>query len=146
VIEGDDRLMAEYPPGLTRAPTLRVNTVAVRRTRDYQFISAKGTTNVLQAGGAYAQERNDCDAAWDQAGQLAELMQDKCIEAKPVIPWIETGYALGDRISEIRGRQLRFSTRVGGEQAYPGILGRRYIWREQRYETELELGITRPLN
>lgn len=144
VIEGDDRLMVEYPAGRTRSATLQVNARPFRRMRDYQFISATGTTNILQSSGLDAQERDDSASAGELARHLADSMQDRRIEAAPVIPWIETGYALGDRIAEIRGRQLRFCTRAGHESGYPAVIGRRFVWREQRYETELKLGTTRP--
>ncbi len=142
VIESDDRLTAVYGPDGLASPTLQCNALVVRRPASFQYITRKHTTNVLRSGGvAIAAERDDSAAISDLARQMAETNQDRAVRAAPVIPWIETGYALGDRIEGIYGRHLRFATALGGER-YPTVLGRRFRLEDGRYETELVLGIT----
>ncbi len=142
VIESDERLAAVYGPDGLASPTLQCNALVVRRPSSFQYVTRMHTTNALRSGGvAVAAERDDSEAIGDLARQLAVTNQDRAVRAAPVIPWIETGYALGDRIEGIYGRHLRFATILGSER-YPTVLGRRFRLDGGRYETELVLGMT----
>ncbi|HSW46490.1 MAG TPA: hypothetical protein VLM89_13060 [Phycisphaerae bacterium] len=142
VIESDDRLMATYAPDLLISPTLHVNTMVVRRPRSFQFASRSHTTNALSTVGAQPRERDDTESITALTKQLARTNQDRQVRVAPAIPWIETSYALGDRITEIRGRRVRFATARGAGTRYPAVLERRYVLAGGRYETLLTLGIT----
>ncbi|MHC4445642.1 MAG: hypothetical protein ACYTBZ_01520 [Planctomycetota bacterium] len=142
VIESDDRLTATFPSDQLASPTLQVNAMMARRTRMFKYVSRTHTTNVLNPSGSVSGERDDTPAIESLAEKLAHINQDRQVYIAPSIPWLETGYALGDRIAEIRGRHLRFSTTIGAERHWPAVIARRFVWREWRYETELTLGIT----
>jgi hypothetical protein len=143
VIESDERLVATFRPDRLASPTLEANGAVVRRPASFQFVSREHMTNVLAAstpvpGG----ERDDTDSINALAEQLARANQGRNVAAVPRIPWIETDYALGDRITEIRGRYLRLATTLLSHERFPAVLGRRFVLVDGRYETELTLGAT----
>jgi len=142
VIESDERLMATFPPESLASPTLQVNAMVVRRPQSFQYASRLHATSVLSSVGDGELERDDSNAISALAEQLAGVNQDRQVRVLPVIPWIETDYALGDQITEIRGRQLRFATTRGAERRWPAVLERRFRLNDGRYETSLTLGIT----
>ncbi len=142
VIESDERLMGTFPPDRLASPTLQLNTMIVRRPKSFQFASRAHTTNVLVSSTPALAERDDIEAIASMAESLARANQDRAVRVAPTIPWIETGYAMGDRITEIRGRQLRFATTLGAEARWPAVLERRFVLRDGRYETMLTLGVT----
>ncbi len=143
VLASDERLLGTFPAGQFASPTLQVNAMVVRRAKSFQFVSRSHTTNVLVPGTpACPAERDDSAAASSLAEQLARANQDREVRVAPTIPWIETGCAIGDRITEIRGRHLRFATTVGADVRWPAVIGRRFFLTDGRYETELTLGIT----
>lgn len=140
VIEGDERLQAVFGPAGLDSPTVQVNTRVVRRPKSFGFASRSSGTNVLypaMAGGE--DERDDTDEIEQFAEWLAGVYQDRQVQVLPVIPWVETGYGIGDQIAEVRGRLLRLATRVGAEQQYPAVVERRFYLQDGRYETELKL-------
>jgi len=143
VIESDERLMATFPADQLASPTLRANAVIARKPRSFNYISTQHTTNVLNPGGTdTAGERDDTSEIESLAEYLARTNQDRRVWVVPVIGWLETGYAIGDRITEIRGRHLKFATTVGSQQQWPAVVERRFVLRDGRYETELTLSIT----
>lgn len=142
VIESDDRLVGTFGPDGLASPTLQINAMVVRRPKSFQYVSRSHTTNVLNAVGTQPKERDDSGAIASLAEQLARTNQDRQVRVAPAIPWIETGYGLGDQITEIRGRQLRFATARGAGTRYPAVLERRFVLTDGRYETLLGLGIT----
>jgi len=142
VIESDERVMGSFPPEGLASPTLQVNAMVVRRPKSFQYASRSHATNVLSTVGVGEVERDDSDAVSALAEQLARANQDREVRVLPTIPWIETRYALGDRITEIRGRQLRFATTKGSRLRVPAVLERRFKLSGGRYETSLTLGIT----
>ncbi|MBI4580048.1 MAG: hypothetical protein HY718_10125 [Planctomycetes bacterium] len=140
VIEGDDRLIATFGPTGLDSPTVQVNTAIIRRPQSFKFASRSVGSSVLYPtliGGE--EERDDSAAAAGLAEWLARTRQDRQVRVAPAIPWIETGYAIGDRITEIAGRCLRFATTVGAETQYPAVTERRFVMREGRYDTVLML-------
>jgi len=142
VIESDERLMAEYSPDRLNSPTLYTNTIVISRPKLFQFVSRSGTANVLHGVGAEPVGRDDSPMIAALAEQLASANQDRRVHVVPAIPWIETDYELGDRITDIRGRDIRFATVSGPLLRYPAVLARKFIMRDGRYDTELTLGIT----
>ena len=72
------------------------------------------------------------------AADTARTQHDRRLVAVPAIPWIETGYGIGDQLSKIRGREIDFGTRVGHDLRYPAVIGVIYRLKD-RYETELEI-------
>ncbi len=143
VVEGDDRLVATFGPAGLASPTLQTNAIVVRDPGSFQFSSQSDTTSVLAEVAPDAEVGRDDSAAIQAfAGDLGRANQDRQVNVAPTIPWLETRYQLGDRISEIRGRHIRFATTVGAGTRWPAVLERRFLLREGRYETELALGIT----
>ena len=143
VIESDERMLATFPAGELASPTLQINAMVVRRPKSFQFVSRSHTTNALASvTSGWPVERDDTKEITALAERLARANQDRQVRVAPTIPWIETHYAIGDRITEIRGRHLRFATVMDGESRWPAVIGRRFVLREGRYETELALGIT----
>jgi hypothetical protein len=140
VIEGDDRLMATFGPDELGSPTLQTNTAIIRRPGSLKFASRSLGGSVLYPelqGGT--QERDDSAAVALLAEWLARTRQDRQVRITPTIPWIETGYAVGERIAELAGRSLRFATTVGAETQYPSITERRFTLHDGRYETTFTL-------
>jgi len=134
--------MGTCAAGRLKPVTRQVNAMVVRKPRSYLFVTRSHTTNVLSEVGGQPQERDDSESIMELAEQLAKSIQDRQVQGTPAIPWIETGYALGDRITEIRGRQLRFATARGAGARYPAVLERRFTLRDGVYETVLTLGVT----
>lgn len=143
VIEGDDRLTARFGPEGLASPTMQVNTVLVRRPSALLFASrSRGSSLLYPDYEAGEDERDDSVAAESLAEWLARTRQDRQVRVSPAIPWIETGYGIGDRITEIAGRCVRFATTVGAEAGYPAVTERRYVLQDGRYETILTLSAT----
>jgi hypothetical protein len=140
VIESDERLTGEFPPDRLATVTQQLNGVVIRKPRSYQFVSRRHTQNVLAAVTVTDGERDDWTGITAWAERLARAGQERRVSALPAIPWIETGYALGDRICEIRGRHVRFNTTAGSEARFPAVLERRFVLRDGAYETELVIG------
>lgn len=143
VIESDDRLMGHWPADATDASTLQLNAMVVRQPKSFQFVSRLNTDNVLRDVTSVSPlERDDTASIESTVRRLALVNQERDVRVAPAIPWLETGYAIGDRISEIRGRHLRFATTAGVEPRYPAVLERRFALMDGRYETVLTLGVT----
>lgn len=143
VVESDERLIGTYPPGRLAAPTQHINGMVVAAAKSFKFASREHTQDVLRGLLPVGDGRRDDSAAIAAyARQLALAGQDRRVSVLPAIPWIETCYGLGDRISEIRGRQLRFATATGSQTRYPAVLERCFMLRDGCYETRLVLGVT----
>lgn len=142
VIEGDERLVGEYGPAGLGSPTSRVHATILSRPKAYLYARRSDVSNVLYSSMAAGTEaRDDTQAIAGMAYWLAKATQDRQVQVTPAIPWIETGYAIGDRVSEVAGRELRFATRVGSELQYPAVLERRFVLVDGRYDTELTLAV-----
>lgn len=140
VIEGDDRLTGAYGPAGLDAPTAQVHTAVLWRPHQFKLATRDAGWSVLYTtlqGGK--DERDDTSAADVLARWMARSQQDRQVRVSPMIPWIETNYAIGERIAEIKGRGLAFATTVGTEMQYPAIIERRFVLRDGRYETTLSL-------
>jgi hypothetical protein len=143
VVESDERLVGRWPADATEASTLQVNGMIVREPKSFQFVSRSHTENVLRdVAPTSSAERDDTEAIASAVRRLAKSSQDRDVRATPAIPWLEMTYAIGDRISEIRGRHLRFATSASVEPRYPAVLERRFALTDGRYETVLTLGLT----
>jgi hypothetical protein len=144
VIESDERLMGTYPTEESVSPTMQRNAMVIRRPRSFQFKSCMGTENILrELSDDDAYVRDDSQAIQDVARSLAEVYQGRDIRGAAVIPWLDSDYAPGDRISGIRGRHIRFGTTRAVHDHYPIIHSRRIYLYEGQYETELTLGMNR---
>ena len=144
VIESDERIAFRFPAGQARSPLLQVNSSITRRPDLFQFASRTGTTDVLAQVNPEATDigRDDTSSAEDLARRLAWQFQDRRVEGAPAIPWLETGYVIGDRIAGVRGQGLSFATQVGDEAEYPAVVGVKWRLAGGRYETELALEFT----
>jgi hypothetical protein len=138
VVESDERLVAAPRPG-SQAVGLRRSGRVLLRTKAFQYASRQHTTDVLADLGDSA-ERDDTAAIEALADEAASGGNAHEVRGVPMIPWIETGYRIGDRISEIRGRQVRLAMNEGVSQRCPAVVGRRFVLRDGAYETELTLG------
>lgn len=140
VLEGDDRLLAEFGPDGLNAPTIQVNSRVVRRPQSFKFASRSVGVNIFKGSATLAaDERDDSDSVAELARWLARTRQDRRVQVAPAIPWIETTYGPGDRITEIAGRCIRFPTTQGGEVDYPAVVERRFLLQDGRFETVLTL-------
>lgn len=138
VIEGDQRLISTFGPTGLGSPTQQVNVAIISRPRSFKYASrvASGLATGLPAGG---NERDDSAAVAELARWLARTRQDRQVRVAPTIPWIETAYGIGERITEIAGRCLRLATTVATQAEYPCITERRFSLQDGRYETTLTL-------
>jgi hypothetical protein len=141
VIASDDRLIGTVQPHALYSPTKQVNAFVVRNPKGFQLISRDHATTVLPSTSDSA-GRDDTAAIQVMAERLGQMNQDRRVSVSPAIPWLETSYQIGDRVTEIRGRHVQFATRLGVEDCWPAVLGRRFVLRDGRYETELTLGVT----
>lgn len=143
VIESDERLVSEFGPGGLESPTVHVNSRVICRPQSLRFVSRSvGSSQFCDSPIFDADERDDSAAVAELARWLASTHQDRQVRVAPAIPWIETGYAIGDRVTEITGRSVRFSTRQGSERQYPSVTERRFVLQDGRYETLLTLRAT----
>ncbi len=145
VIESDERLAGTWGPAGLDSPTRLTNAVVLRRPEVFGYLSREAADNVLAASSPAGPEARD-DAAVIQAAarHLAEANQDRTVAAAPALPWIETGYRVGDRLGGIAGREVSFAVNVGGRPRYPAIVERRFVLTGGHYETVLGLGVGRP--
>lgn len=139
VIEGDDRLMATFGPQGLDAPTVQVNGRVIHRSSSLRFASRRVGSSIFRYSDDAVKERDDSAVAANLAVWLARSRQDRDVRVAPAIPWIETGYAIGERISEIAGRYLRFATTSGADMQYPCVVERRFVLQDERYDTVLTL-------
>ena len=141
VVESDDRLIQAIGPDRAKSPTVQAWSRLAYRPDAFEFVSRLNTTNVLASVNPNATDigRDDTDLARALAVELLETHQDRRVHATPAIPWLDTEYAIGDRLAGVRGQGLSLATTIGPEARYPAIIGKRYRLTEQRYETELLL-------
>jgi len=141
VIEADERLCCEWRPVRAGAGTTRLSCRIVYRPDVFAFVSREHTTNVLADVNPAAGDmgRDDTAAMEALAEQMALSLSDRRIRGVLAIPWIETDYAIGDRIAGIRGQGIDFGVPPDEPQWYPAVVGKRYRLDDGRYETELIL-------
>jgi hypothetical protein len=141
LVAGDDRLVAAPPVEDTVTPTLQTTSRIVDRSRDFKFALRAGTVNVLAATNPNAVdiEVDDTDAIGRFADSLRRSLQDRRVIASPVIPWLDTAFAIGDEIEKVRGRGVSLTTREDGRTLGPVVVGKRYRFGGGRWETELVL-------
>ncbi len=140
VIEGDARLTATAgPDGST--PTLLRTSEIVYRPGDFELVTRSDTTNVLGAINAGASDigSDDSDAIARIARDAALRGQDQRVGASPVVPRVDTRFAIGDEITLIGGRGISLVTLADGAAMGPVVVGKRYRFVGGRWETELEL-------
>ncbi len=133
VVEGDDRLIGRWLGPTDDRQQRDVAVVSSRTGFAYARGSAGGT------GSDAAAERDDSAAIAAEAARLGAERGAVRVVSVPAIPWVETGYVLGDRIAELCGRQLRLSMGAGTAGPWPVVMERGFVLREGRYETELEV-------
>jgi len=141
VIEGDERLTARPAPDESRSPTLQTTSRVWMRAGDYQYVTRQGTSNVLSGIHPTATDidRDDSAAIERFAVESAERTLDRRVVVSPVIPWLAAVPAVGDEIGEIQGRGVSLVTRGDGESFGPVVVGKRFRFHGQRWETMLEL-------
>ena len=149
LIESDDRLIVRHRPDGSRTPTLWTTARWVSQPTRYRFQTRRGTTDVL-AGlnpDGPGVELDDSAAASRAVERIAEDEQDERIAAAPTLPWLDTAFAIGDRLTGISGRGVSLQSRVNPDAPGPVVLGKRYRLAAGRCETELVVGYTeRPEN
>ena len=92
------------------------------------------------AGGSQATaERDDSALMSEVAESMAASRGSRAVMARPVIPWLDTSYSIGDRIVGIRGRGIGFSGERAPSRRHACVVGKGYRFGEGRYETELVL-------
>jgi hypothetical protein len=144
VFDADERLSVHRAPDDARTPTLRTTSRIVYRPTQYKFASREGTTNVLADVNPDATDinRDDHPAVAALAEKIAQREQDEQILVTPAIPWLDTRFPIGTRITGIRGRGIPLGSRVAQETTGPVVVGKRFRLSGGRYETELILEAT----
>ncbi len=144
LIESDERLLVRHPPDDSRTPTLWTTTRVVYKPTQYRFESRSDTTDVLAEVNPDATdiEVDDTAAAQQVAERIALNERGGRVVMTPLIPWLETGLQIGDRLSGLGGRELSFGGCVRREATPLCVLGKRYRLSGGRWETELVLGVT----
>ncbi len=70
---------------------------------------------------------------------VAQSLADRTVAVNPSIPWVDTTFAVGDRISGVGGVGLSAEMRTADESVYPQIVGITYhLTGHQR--TEINVG------
>lgn len=144
VIESDERLIGRAAPQPCSTAGFQVTTTLVRRPKGYQLVSRQHTENALIQVTTAPDERDDSQAIAAFAEALRESSSGRGVRAVPAIPWVETAYGLGDRITEIRGRQIRLALGSQSAPRWPAVLERRFVLRDGCYETVLTLADSPP--
>ncbi len=141
VIEGDERLIAKSGPDARVTPTLLTTSRIDFAPNTYGFATRLGTTNALASvnPGGDDIERDDSTAIALRADVLRERNEDRRVSAKPVVPWFDTRFDVGDEVAAVRGRGLSLATRTDGATRGPCVVGKRYRFDGGRWETELDL-------
>ncbi len=139
LVESDERLVAESAG--RSAPTMFRNATVLYASERFRFLQRLD----LSGGGEgemIADEtasRDDTESMNKTADLVAEVCQGRAVTARPVVPWLDTSYAVGDRIVGVRGRGVRFSTERSPSQRWVSVIGKRYRFGAGRFETELML-------
>ncbi len=139
LIESDDRLMAEASGN--SAPALFRNAAVLYAPERFRFLrrlTGSGEEAWPQEAEATADD-DDSALMGEMAESLAAARETRGVTARPVIPWLDTSYAIGDRIVGIRGRGLRFSADRAPSKRHARVIGKRYRLGGDHFETELIL-------
>lgn len=146
VFDADERLSVHRAPDDARTPTLRTTSRIVYRPTRYKFASRDGTTNVLADVNPDATDINhdDLPAVAALAETIARQEQDEHVLITPAIPWLDTRFPIGTRITGIPGRGTAWGSRVARETNGPVVVGKRFRFSGGRYETELVLEAASP--
>ena len=139
VIESDDRLIGTHLVSATSVGIAVAGFQLERNTRAYRYVTRTDGENTLADSCEAPNERNDTAFVMQDAKTLALSQPTPATTATPAIPWLETTYAIGDRLFEVRGRHLRLATGDGAVDQCPAIRERRFTWVDGRYETVLVL-------
>ncbi len=137
-VELDLRLQASWHYTSAKARCLYVE------QEDLRVWSRSNKSKYADAGyaGLPVQLYNDEQKAKDVAAAILNATAQWQIPANIIIPWLETGYVLGDRIPKIEGRDISLVKTIGARSSSPEI--KAIIWRAgSSYSTELVLGDTR---
>lgn len=140
VIESDERLLHEWPASEYVSPSLQLHAHLLERSKLFSFTTREGVTNELvqtgdDLGDLVADDTAEIAAF---AAEHAKVDHDRRLLTLPAIPWLETRFAIGDRLSKVEGREIDFGTQVGHDTHYPVVVGVTYRLKGG-YETELEI-------
>jgi len=116
-IEGDEALVSI--PQLTGNSISKIERSAVISLPDLRWDNVGG---MFTTWGQKKETIDDTPLAEHYAERFQGLNEDWRISSTADIPWIETGYRVGDRISEVEGRGIVFDLLVRGKSRYPEIV------------------------
>jgi hypothetical protein len=139
LVESDERLVAESAG--RSAPTMFRNATVLYAPERFRFLQRLDISGG-GPGGMIAGEtasRDDSESMNKTAALMAAARQGRAVTARPVIPWLDTSYAVGDRIVGVRGRGLCFSAERTPSRRWACVIGKRYRFGAGRFETELLL-------
>jgi len=74
------------------------------------------------------------------AAQLRQKTEAKTQRVSMTLPWVDLTYRVGDRVSEIDGRNIAFPSKPGDDPSYPKIGRLAYDFHGQRTEIQLRRG------
>jgi hypothetical protein len=140
VIEGDERLTGRFGPD-DATPTLLRTSEIDYRPRDFAKVTRLGTNNILASvnPGGPGIEIDDASEIDRVALESALRGRDRRIEASPVVPRLDTSFAIGDEIELIGARGVSLVARSLEHARGPIVVGKRYRFDNGRWETALEL-------
>jgi hypothetical protein len=139
LIESDDRLMAKASG--RSAPALFRNAAVLYAPQRFRFLrrlTGSGEEAWPQEAGATV-DRDDSVLMGEMAESMAAARGTRGVTARPVIPWLDTSYAIGDRIVGIRGRGLQFAADRAPSRRHACVIGKRFRFGGDHFETELIL-------
>ena len=93
----------------------------------------------------YADERDDTDAIQEYAEYLRERLDHLDVSGSAVIGGFDLGdYELGDVVTKIEGREIRFDATTKPDGSYPQIVGLVYHFESQMRELIFETSRNTP--
>lgn len=130
-VAGDERVEGRAVAARRRARGRRGTTVDATGVYGFTQRGALADTvaELLEA------PRDDSEALTRAARAVAATIVDPAIEGTLVIPWLEAGYAVGDQVQGIAGRQIP----LGDGSIAPVVVERRFVLSETARETVLVL-------
>ncbi|MBN2560663.1 MAG: hypothetical protein JXQ75_07010 [Phycisphaerae bacterium] len=139
LVESDDRLFVSVSG--QSAPTVFRNATVLYAPDRFGFLHrCEVSGGGAMAGSDDATADRDDSAIMDAvAASMAAVRGSRGVTARPVIPWLDTSYSIGDRIVGIRGRGIGFSAERVPRRRHACVIGKRYRLGGGRFETELVL-------
>jgi hypothetical protein len=144
----DDIMLAAAVPARIASPTTYTRRHRVD-ARDHFLLetisqtSALCTTPIGQPNAADVIARDDTEKALAHARQLRSAHEMPPLAGSVTIPWLSFAVDVGDRIRQIRGRNVSLRTNTGAEQGeaptYPRVVSKSWSFSGDQQSTTIQL-------